>query len=275
MNGYRRAAITLGATLAGLYTYARLIEVQQVEVRALELPLPRLPNVFDGYRLIHISDLHLDSWLGCERLRQIVSHINALQPHLIAITGDFVHRELASFFLEYAQILRELRAQDGVFAVLGNHDHKAGAPGVRKLIQHGGLTDLSNRSIALWRGPDHLHIAGLDDVLWRQHDLSAALRQIPSSAAAILLVHEPDFADTTARTGRIDLQLSGHSHGGQVVLPLIGPPKLPALGQRYPAGLYRIESMALYTNRGLGVIRPAVRFNCRPEITALTLRASG
>jgi hypothetical protein len=118
-----------------------------------------------------------------------------------------------------------------------------------------------------------LHIAGVDDV-WEEHArLDMVLEQLPADGAAILLAHEPDFADESAATGRFDLQLSGHSHGGQVIYPFGGPPILPTYAKKYPVGRYQVSGMIQYTNRGLGMIPPHVRFNCRPEITVFTLSA--
>jgi len=112
----------------------------------------------------------------------------------------------------------------------------------------------------------------VDDVWERHADLEKALKGVPTGATVVLLAHEPDYADEVAADGRVSLQLSGHSHGGQVRLPFIGPPFLPYLGRKYPAGLYRVGEMWLYVNRGVGLVRPAVRFNCRPEVTLLRLR---
>ena len=129
----------------------------------------------------------------------------------------------------------------------------------------------------LERGGALLHVAGLDDVWEDKHRLDRVLDILPGEGGSILLAHEPDIADEVAATGRFDLQISGHSHGGQVVIPLVGPPRLPPYGQKYPLGHYRIgpEGMHLYTTRGIGMIRPYVRFNCRPEITVYTLAAGG
>jgi predicted MPP superfamily phosphohydrolase len=126
----------------------------------------------------------------------------------------------------------------------------------------------------LERGGSLLHIAGVDDVWERQDRLDLVLDRLPAEGGAILLAHEPDFADTSAATGRFDLQISGHSHGGQVIAPFAGPLRLPHLGRKYPLGLYRVGDMLQYTNRGVGMVYPYVRFNCRPEITLFTLRAA-
>jgi predicted MPP superfamily phosphohydrolase len=123
------------------------------------------------------------------------------------------------------------------------------------------------------RNGELLHFCGIDDHWERKDRLDLVLEDTPDEGAAILLAHEPDFADISVKSMRFDLQLSGHSHGGQVVLPFIGPPVLPLYGRKYPLGLYNIDPMYLYTNRGLGMVHPQVRFNCRPEITTFTLSA--
>jgi predicted MPP superfamily phosphohydrolase len=118
-----------------------------------------------------------------------------------------------------------------------------------------------------------LHVAGIDDIMEGGSRLDLVLRDLPDSGAAILLAHEPDFADVSAATGRFDLQLSGHSHGGQVRVPLLMRLALPPFSQRYTSGLYRVDGMLQYTNRGLGFVDMRLRFLCRPEITVLTLRS--
>jgi predicted MPP superfamily phosphohydrolase len=118
-----------------------------------------------------------------------------------------------------------------------------------------------------------LHIAGVDDVLENLADLKGVLRQLPEEGEAILLAHEPDFADISARSGRFSLQISGHTHGGQVVLPFIGPPILPPRGRKYPSGRYQINGMVQYTNRGVGTTTIEIRWNCPPEITVFNLQS--
>jgi predicted MPP superfamily phosphohydrolase len=106
-----------------------------------------------------------------------------------------------------------------------------------------------------------------------QNRIEKVLEKLPEQGCAILMVHEPDFADESAATGRFDLQISGHSHGGQVNLPLLGAPVLPRFGRKYPQGLYQVGSMYQYTNRGVGMTPPYIRINCRPEITVFTLES--
>jgi predicted MPP superfamily phosphohydrolase len=145
---------------------------------------------------------------------------------------------------------------------------------VEQSLSEAGVTVLRNSVRTIQRGKSQLHLAGLDDVSQNMDRLDTLLKALPEDGAAILLVHEPDFADVAAAAQRFDLQISGHSHGGQIVLPFIGPPILPEMGKKYPSGLYNINNMLLYTNRGVGVTTVNARFNCRPEITVFTLEAA-
>jgi predicted MPP superfamily phosphohydrolase len=144
---------------------------------------------------------------------------------------------------------------------------------VRQALSAAGITDLHTCVHTIHRGEAHLHIAGLDSAVWRQDSLDTVLDQLPQDGAVVLLAHEPDTADFNAPTGRFDLQLSGHSHGGQVHLPFIGMPVLPSYGQRYPSGRYQVGEMTLYTNRGLGTTGPLVRLGAPPEISLITLHS--
>jgi predicted MPP superfamily phosphohydrolase len=139
------------------------------------------------------------------------------------------------------------------------------------MLKSSGIADLTNSVFTITRGNDKLHLCGVDDIWEGDIRLDDVVDKIPDDSAAILLVHEPDFADVSAKIRRFDLQVSGHSHGGQVVVPFLGPPILPYLGQKYPSGLYQVGNMLQYTNRGVGMIDPPVRFNCPPEVTLFIL----
>jgi hypothetical protein len=269
----RRLLTLIGLAAAAAVVYARFIEPHRLVVESVPLTLPRLPYAFNHYRIAHISDLHLGGWMTSKRLLKAVEMVNAERPDLVVITGDFVEKFANEAADELSVPLKRLRALDGVVAVLGNHDYRYGVPGLRRILADCGVIELSNAVHSLRRGDAQLHIAGLDDQAWHEACLDAVLDQLPRTGAAILLAHEPDFADVTAATGRFDLQLSGHTHGGQIRLPLIGIPVLPSHGIRYAAGQYQVGRMIQYTNRGLGMITPYVRFNCRPEITLFTLMA--
>jgi predicted MPP superfamily phosphohydrolase len=276
----RRAArpktLAAASALLGALIYARQIEPRMVELVRLTLTLPRLDPEFDGYRVVQIGDFHLDDWSKPERLTRIVEKVNGQSPDLVAITGDFASysaRRLDTEMLTGA--LRRLRASDGTVAVLGNHDYLTDVGLVLDCLRDGGVTELINGVLTLKRGDAELHVAGVDDVMEGRSRLDLVLDELPGSGAAILLAHEPDFADVAAATGRFDLQLSGHSHGGQVRIPLLGRAILPPFSQRYTRGLYQVGGMIQYTNRGIGFVDARLRFMCRPEITTLTLRSSG
>jgi uncharacterized protein len=259
---------------AGGLIYAREVETRRVEVKHMTLTLPRLAPEFDYYRLVQIGDLHLDDWTKPERLRGIAQKVNEQQPDLVVITGDFASYSAEQLDAQrLIDALSALRTHDCCVAILGNHDYLTDVKLVRRCIHEGGVTELINDVCTLERGDAALHIAGIDDVMEGRSRLDLVLEKLPGSGAAILLAHEPDFADVSAATGRFDLQLSGHSHGGQIGVPLLRRLVLPPFSQRYTRGLYEVGGMILYTNRGLGFVHLRLRFLCRPEITVFTLRS--
>lgn len=267
------AAITTGGL--GSLTYATKLEPAWFETVELNLTLSRLPEVFQGYRIVQISDFHME-WMGQERLFDIVGRVNRLRPDLIVMTGDYVTRTYSRAAEDLIPPLRALHAPDGVVGVLGNHDYWGhhGPAIIRRVLHESHSIDLNNNIYTVERGGQELHIAGVDSVREGQDRLDKVVQNLPNRGGSILLVHEPDFADKAARTGRFDLQISGHSHGGQVVVPFVGPPHLPPMGKKYHTGLYKVGNMLQYTNRGLGMVGLPVRFCCRPEITVFNLHAA-
>jgi uncharacterized protein len=279
--------VALGAMIsAGVFLYSRYVEPYWVAVERATLSLPRLAPPFDGYRIVHISDFHLDGWMTPERLERVVDLVNEQEPDLVAITGDFVAVS-ADYISGLPGPLKKLKATDGVVAVLGNHDHMNDADAVRSALASADVVDVSNGLYTLRRFGAALHICGVDSVMEGCDRLEEVLEALDEAepGCAILLAHEPDFADKTAATGHFDLQLSGHSHGGQVRIPFLKTPYVvpllsrlgysfvPPLIYEYPSGLYEVGKMYQYTNRGLGVILARFRLNSRPEVTVLDLRA--
>jgi uncharacterized protein len=248
-------------------------------VETVPLRLPRLPRKFSGLRVAHISDIHMGGWINLERLQQVGELIIAESPDILVITGDFVIGSKPSdvsqqMIQDLITGLSHLAQRVPTFAVLGNHDYWTDETRIRSLLAASGIKDLTNSIFTLKRGAESLHICGVDDVWEGEVRLDEVISRLDDDSAAILLAHEPDFADTSAATGRFDLQVSGHSHGGQVVLPLLGPPILPYLGRKYPLGLYRVGEMFQYTNRGLGTGRLPIRINCPPEVTIIVLEST-
>lgn len=249
------------------------IKPNWVEVKHLRLVLPRLDPAFHGYRLVQISDLHADISLTRTHLVDIVERINRQEPDLVAITGDFVSYHAQPYVKDIAATLSQLRPRDATVAVLGNHDYWVETALIRQTLQQSGIIELNNAIHPIRRGEAVLHIAGVDDFWQNQARLDEVMAQLPAAGAAILLAHEPDFADISAATGRFDLQISGHSHGGQVILPFFGPLMTPPFSLKYRVGRYQVGGMWLYTNRGLGESSIRLRINCRPEITVFTLES--
>ncbi len=234
-----------------------------------------LDPAFDGYRVAVIADLHLGQWLTPARLAGVVGMVNELKPDLIAIPGDLVSYDLERFSAPLAENLKALKAKDGVVVSLGNHDHWAGASKVRRVLKQARVTDLANDAISIKKGKAELWVSGVDSVKVHANRLEQVLAKIPpASTPGILLVHEPDFADTAAATGRFALQLSGHSHGGQIALPFLGVPIRGNHFKNYYSGTYQVKDMVLHVNRGLGVNVVWLRWNCKPEITLITLRSA-
>jgi predicted MPP superfamily phosphohydrolase len=259
-----------GSIMAVLGWYIWRIESHSWRITHLSLPVPHLPPVFEGYRVAHLSDLHLGTASIQRYLPAVIQAVNREHPDLIAITGDFVNSRCADLS-RGKNILSGLRAPDGVWASWGNHDYRVGIEVVEALAQQAGITVLRNAHHAITRGTDRLVVAGLDDVIRGIPNLNQTLENAPGGSPVILMVHEPDFARIAAADSRIILQLSGHTHGGQVRLPRIGAPLLPIFGCLYPAGAYRVGNLALYVTCGVGTSRFVIRLNCRPEIVIVSL----
>jgi predicted MPP superfamily phosphohydrolase len=301
LGGIAAATGTMLAGAAGI-GYASEVEPRRLAVERIAVSLPALSTAFDGLHIAQLSDLHRGPTTGLAEIEQAVAATSALNADLIVLTGDYVSQR-AAYAAELTTVLATLRAPLGVYAVLGNHDHWTDPAVVSRHIRRAGIQLLVNEAVplaaprgtgsvaaAVQRAPGllktssdsavrnpqsdnspSLWLAGVDDVRAGKADLPRALAKVPQAAPVLLLAHEPDFADVAAEHG-VALQLSGHSHGGQVRVPGLGAPVLPYLARKYPMGLYRIGLMRLYVNRGIGTTTLGVRLNCLPEVTLLTLR---
>ena len=251
----------------------RLTRDPWLDVTEVSLTVRGLDAAFDGYRIAQFSDLHLDGISTTEqRFCELVETINAQQPDLIAFTGDFITRGFPFHQNNLIVPLSKLRARDVKVAIRGNHDQLLHRGAIHHVIEASGMIDLDNAVYTLRRGDACLHIAGVDSMIRRRARLDLVMAQLPRTDPAILLAHEPDFAFISGAVGRFALQLSGHTHGGQIRLPII---TRLALGRiRYSQGWYRVGSMMLYVNRGIGMMALPLRINCRSEVTIITLKAS-
>jgi hypothetical protein len=270
---------------AGLALYSGEIERHWIDVRALDIHLPSLPSAFDGMRIAQLSDIHLDEFTEPFLLRHSIEEINRMKPDLVLLTGDYVTYEIAprDYALrsawQCAEILSELKCPRR-YAILGNHDVMLGEKEVTHALVSHGITVLNNSFLPMERGSDRIWLAGLDDPVCGEPDPEAAIPPSIRGVAnepVILMCHAPDYADRLARhpVGKsVGLMLSGHTHGGQVRVPFLGALDLPPGGRKYVEGWFRVGSMQLYVNRGIGTVGVPFRFDCPPEITNMTLRSA-
>jgi uncharacterized protein len=263
------------ALLTCCYIYGSKIEPNWIEVVPIQLTIPNLMPAFEEFKIVQISDLHLSRFMPDKRLERIIKLVNQQQPDAIAITGDIITEGQSVNFQRIEEKLSQLVSKSGTLAVLGNHDHLLGATDkLKQALVHSNIINLDNQVYVIERGTEKLAVAGIDDPFWGQGDLDKVIPQLPDDHAAVILVHEPDYLETIAKTHKFALQLSGHSHGGQIKIPFLTPLVLPYGGKRYFVGLNKVEDTVEYTNRGLGMTGLPFRFNSRPEITVFTLHTA-
>lgn len=249
------------------------------EIIEVNIEIKNLNPVFHDYKIINLSDLHLGQWLTVEYLEGVIDIVNSQKPDMIALTGDYVSYILEDLEDDLEKSLKKLNPKDISLAVLGNHDHWIGADKIRSILKNANIVDLSNDVYTLKRIDEDnkesvLHIAGVDSMMLDKEDIGAVMNKLPNEGPAIMLAHEPDFADISATTGRFALQISGHSHGGQFVIPGLNTTILRgSYSQKYPVGGYNVGDMVQYTNKGLGTNIFWLRINCAPEITVFKLKS--
>jgi predicted MPP superfamily phosphohydrolase len=272
-NFLTTSAVAISATVAAgtVYLTGR-DESEEPVVERVEIPLANLPPALAGFTIAVLADFHLYPFTRLELIDRAVAMANALNPDLTVLLGDFVWHEVEAIF-DLAPTLANLNAKHGVYSILGNHDLWTEVEVVKTGLAEARLPLLVNEGLSLTVGNGTMYLAGLDDGWSGRPDLPAALAAAPAAAPVVLLAHEPDLADDFSLDGRVGLQLSGHSHGGQVRLGNRALIK-PYLSWKYDQGLYNVNGMWLYTNRGVGVTNVPLRVNCAPEITEITLVAA-
>lgn len=260
------------STIAALHE-ARYRSPYRPVLTRTTLRVPKGNRGLAGLRIAFLTDTHVGPFTSADDLRRAVSLAADEAPDLVLFGGDMIS-EAPRFAEPAAAALGELARLTpcGAFAVLGNHDLVFGGPAVIAALERHGITVLRNRAAMVERAGDRLWVVGIDDAMVGTPDIDAAFRDVPRGAPALALWHEGDGADQVAAAGAF-AQLSGHSHGGQVRLPLLGPVALPPGGRRHVIGMSDANGMPVYVSRGVGVYRPAVRINCLPEVTLITLDA--
>ncbi len=261
---FRRSFIATPFLIGGTMAYGHYFERHDIEVVPCELVL----GLGEPITAALLSDIHFDPLCEEEYLARVIMLTNGLQPDYIIFTGDFLSHSTQRL-TDLANILGQAKATRGVYAVLGNHDHWINAEAVTKSLDEQGIRVLRNETVVLADQEDW-YLTGLESH-WGGKPNTSSLEKTPSHARHIMLAHEPDPFDKLT-DARIALQLSGHTHGGQIRIPFGGGAiQLPTLGKNYSAGLFERAGRKLYVNRGIGTIGKHFRVNCRPEITLLTL----
>ncbi|HWT80791.1 MAG TPA: metallophosphoesterase, partial [Candidatus Methylomirabilis sp.] len=226
----------------------------------------------DGLTIVHLSDIHHSLFTPLEDVRRAVHLANELRPDLVALTGDYVTFS-PLYIWPVARALGKLHTRLGVFAVLGNHDFQVDAGEMTRALQAQHIRVLRNSHQSLRHGTAPLWIAGVDDLWWRSDDLPAALKSVPARDPKILLCHNPLGIHQAAAHG-VDLVLSGHTHGGQVKLPVFRFLYRSKPGERFIEGWNRLHGTQIYVNRGIGKVLVPIRVACPPEIACLRLRCA-
>jgi hypothetical protein len=266
------AAVPLVAVSAGS-AYASLVEPFDYEVTRTDVLIDGLPGSFDGFRIAQISDVHHSRLVSIEDVQRVVELAQGVGADLIALTGDYT-TAYRRYIEPCAEALSHLSAPEGVWAVLGNHDHYTDPKLTVRALERAHINVLNNANTVIRRGGDSLQLAGIDDWSWNGTDWPRALYGLDRKLETVLLSHQPRVLDV-AEALKVSLILSGHTHGGQLSLPLIGAPaRFGVKDFKYLRGLYEREGTQLYVSRGTGVIGLPLRFGARPEIAVIRLRQS-
>jgi predicted MPP superfamily phosphohydrolase len=271
--GRRRFLQGLGvagaAAAAGTLPALAAAQDETAHAERVTFSLPGLDPAHDGLRIAQLSDIHVGPHTPPELVRAAIAEANAFAPDLVALTGDFLSRHPSD--------LDDLRALLGglaapTLAVLGNHDVAVDPAGTARVLRAHGYEVLENAWTRLRLRGAPLSVVGVGDHHTGRADVPAAFRGLPAGTSPVVLAHGPKTADRLRALGRPLLQLSGHTHGGQINLPVVTPLLLASLREPYARGRYRVGEVRLYVNRGIGTTAVGLRIRAAPEVTLATLR---
>ena len=277
MRSIARKLLALGAGAAvvggALAAYARYIEPTRMNVERVTLDLPIGSDALDGMTIGFLTDLHVGPFTTLSRIERGIELLLNERPDLLLLGGDY-HSESPRYLPGVAELLGRYRdaAPLGTIGVMGNHDYAVSGEQTYDVFAAVGIKLLRNEAIEVQYSEASLWIVGIDDTLLGTVDALSAFAPVPDGAPALALWHEPFHAEHAAELGAFAM-LSGHTHGGQVLLPVIGPMAVPKHGKRFVIGKNQVNGMQVYTSRGQGMYRPPLRFNCPPEVTLVTLVA--
>lgn len=250
-----------------------IAEANRIEIEEVQIKLRRLPKTLDGFRIVHLSDIHHSPLTNLEHIKRAVEISNELKPDMFILTGDYVSHE-PEYIEPVAEVLGELRSEFGTFACLGNHDHWTDAEIVTTSFRENGITMLINEGFRFSARNGSFWLCGVDDYMVGKTDVRAALRGSFPNEMKLLLAHNPVILSRAVYAG-VDLMLSGHTHGGQVKLREPRERVLfPNRKRRLRSGLHHRRDTQIYITRGIGTVVLPVRYQCPPEISLLELKAT-
>jgi len=268
-RSFLKLALSTGAVIL-VGSYPIFIERNLVQLNRYKIPIPNLPLSFHGFTLAHLTDVHLGALVSPSFVEEIVNRANRLNTDIIVCTGDYVHqRNTIEEIDKVWPVLSKLTARYGVYSVLGNHDHWADTARSLYWLERSGQ-NIRHQCKPIYKGRERILLGGAGDFWEDELKINEAFSCSDQDDCKILLSHNPDSVDTDFQTP-LSLVLSGHTHGGQVVLPFLGAPRLPVENKAYSSGLIRTPKTPLFISRGIGWSTLPVRFNCYPEIAVLEL----
>lgn len=258
-------------TVSAVAAYSQLVEPYNYWISETDIFIRDLPERFEGFRITQLTDIHHSRILALNEVRRVVSLAQQTRPDMFVLTGDY-STSYRRYIEPCAEALSSLNAPEGVWAVLGNHDHHTDPELTTRALERHHIAVLNNAHTSLQRGPDSLQFSGIDDWSWNATDWPRAFAGLKENTPTILLSHQPTVLDLE-ETRKVALILSGHTHGGQLKFPLLGAPaRFVTQDLKYARGLFRSGETQLYVSTGTGVIGLPLRFGVRPEIAVLRLR---
>ena len=248
---------------------------KNIDLVEVDIELDDLSWNFNNFKILNLTDIHLGQWINPAYLDELIDYVSTLNVDLITLTGDYFSYVIEGYEESLENSLKKLQAPYGKVGVLGNHDHWMSSEKIRKIFKNSGIVDLSNDVITLEKNGDYINICGVDSCTVCADNLDKVIAKMPKNIPSILLAHEPDFAKESSQTRLFDLQISGHSHGGQFIIPKVETtPFRGPNSTKYPVGLYKVGDMVQYTSKGLGTNSFRIRINCKPEVTIITLKTN-
>lgn len=247
------------------------IEPYWIENKTITIINKEVPNSFNNTKIVFITDIHHGPFFNISRVKSLVQRINMLNPDIILLGGDYIHRS-PKYIKPCFGELKFLKANVGVYGVLGNHDHWENANLVRKYMAYSGIKLLDNNAYWVWKNNEKIKIGGVGDFLTDYQDLNPTISDVEYKDFVILVTHNPDYSEEI-KTKKIDLVFAGHTHGGQMSFFGLWAPLIPSkYGQKYRTGVIKTKFTEVLISNGIGTITPPVRFFARPQILIVILK---